>query len=131
MPDNYDDPEHFMDLAAKHLRRVQAAWSEPDWTELSTYGLYCLEALVRAAQLKLGRRPSTRHWEKANEATHLHQAHGLPDISDLMRELNTARKVHAYGDAEFEDDDLDPEDVASSVEAYFDAVRALIDGATP
>jgi hypothetical protein len=58
LPDDFTDPKHFMALAGRHLERVQEAWSEPDWSDLSTYGLYCLEALVRAAQLHLGRTPS-------------------------------------------------------------------------
>jgi hypothetical protein len=129
MPEDFTDPKHFMALAGRHLGRVQEAWSEPDWSDLSTYGLYCLEALVRAAQLHLGRTPSNKHWEKAKEAEHLHSDHNLPDIGELMRQLNTARKVHAYGDAEFEDDTLDAHDVAALVEEYFEAVRKLIGGA--
>jgi hypothetical protein len=127
MPDEFSDPQHFLAVAAKHLTRVQEAWDPPDWTDLSTYGLYCLEALVRVAQLKLGRTPSKNHWGKADEAEELHRTHGLPDIGDLMRQLNTARKVHAYGDAEFEDDDLDAEDIAASIEQYYKAVSMMLE----
>lgn len=84
--------------------------------------------MVRAAQLHLGRTPSNKHWEKAKEAERLHSDHNLPDIGELMRQLNTARKVHAYGDAEFEDDALDAKYVAKLVADYFEAVQGLIGG---
>ena len=32
-------------LARSHLQRVQTSWNDPtDWTILSTFGFYCLEA---------------------------------------------------------------------------------------
>ena len=48
------DPNHFLEIAKSHLKRVQNARVGPDWSDLGTYGLYCLEALVRAAALKAG-----------------------------------------------------------------------------
>ena len=74
-----------------------------------------------------GKQPSTNHWEKAREAGMLHQDHDLPDISDLMKELNNARKANAYGDDEFDEEDADAEDTASSIEEYFDSVRSFLD----
>lgn len=126
MTEKFTDPEHFMALAADHLKRVQSAWDPPDWSALSTYGLYCLEALVRAALLKFKYKPSTSHWQKAQEAEMLHGKHGLPDISDLMSQLNSARKASAYGDSEFDEEEYDAEDIATSIEEYFDNVRTLL-----
>ncbi len=34
------------------------AWLRPDWPDLTMYGLYCLEALIRAAVLKTGGKDS-------------------------------------------------------------------------
>jgi hypothetical protein len=62
------DPQHFMKIAKQHLERVQNAWDPPDWTDLGTYGLYCLEALIRAAALKAGETPIRTHWGKAHQA---------------------------------------------------------------
>ena len=113
-------------LARRHLARVQGAWTEPtDWDDLSLYGFYCLEAAVEAAALHFGIRVSKRHWEKVDVADDLHQKHGLPDITQLLRDLNDARKATAYGDVELPE--LDAEDLAADIERYVDAVSALVE----
>jgi HEPN domain-containing protein len=113
-------------LARRHLDRVQSAWDEPDWDDLALYGFYCLEAAVEAAGLHFGFRTSTKHWEKVDLALRLHRRKGLPDISDLLRELNDARKAAAYGDIELPE--LDPEDTAIKIEEYVEAVAKLLEG---
>ena len=50
---------------------------------------------------------------------------GLDDVSDLLRDLNEARKSVAYGDIGLPE--LDAEDVASRIEAYMESVSALIE----
>lgn len=112
-------------LARRHLDRVRAAWDEPtDWDDLSLYGFYCLEVAVEAAAQHLGLRASKKHWEKVDIAFELHQKKGLPDITGLLRDLNDARKAVAYGDIEAPE--LDPEDVASEIEEYVEAVEKLL-----
>jgi len=114
-----------LELAKRHLERVLAAWTEPtDWDDLSLYGFYCLEAAVEAAVLHFGLRTSKKHWEKVDLAEDLHKKRGLPDIGDLLRDLNDARKAAAYGD--MDRPDLDAEDIASQIEEYVDAVAAVI-----
>ena len=114
-----------LDLAKRHLERVQAAWTDPtDWDDLSLYGFYCLEAAVEAAALHSGLRTSKKHWEKVDLATDLHKKEGLPDIGALLSDLNDARKAAAYGD--MDRPDLDAEDIASQIEAYVDAVAAIV-----
>ena len=113
-------------LARRHLDRVQNAWDEPDWDDLSLYGFYCLEAAVEAAALNFGFSTSTKHWEKVDVALRLHKTKGLPDISDLLRKLNDARKAAAYGDIELPE--LDAEDTAAEIEEYVEAVAALLEG---
>ena len=113
-------------LARRHLDRVQSAWDEPDWDDLSLYGFYCLEAAVEVAALHFGFRTSTKHWEKVDVALRLHKTKGLPDISDLLRKLNDARKAAAYGDIELPE--LDAEDTAAEIEEYVEAVAALLEG---
>lgn len=112
-------------LARRHLDRVLSAWTEPtDWDDLSLYGFYCLEAAVEAAALHFGLRTSKKHWEKVDVATELHEKKGLPDITDLLCDLNDARKATAYGDVERPD--LDAENIASQIEQYVEAVAAHV-----
>lgn len=112
-------------VAMRHLNRVQIAWDEPtDWDDLSLYGFYCLEAAVEAAALHFGLRTSRRHWEKVDTASALHKERGLPDVSDLLRDLNNARKAAAYGDTEVPE--LEAESIASQIEVYVSAVAALL-----
>ena len=113
-------------LARRHLKRVLSAWDDPtDWDDLSLYGFYCLEAGVEAAAIHAGMKTSKRHWEKADLAGELHKRHGLPDIEQLLRDLNEARKSAAYGDVPAPD--LNAGDVASEIEKYVDAVADLVE----
>jgi hypothetical protein len=50
---------------------------------------------------------------------------GLPDISNLLRDLNDARKATAYGDVDRPD--LDAEDIASRIEEYVVTVEKIIE----
>ncbi len=121
------DPAYFVKIAERHLERVQSAKDEPDWSDLGTYGLYCLEALVRAAALKSKETPIRTHWGKADQAKNLAQKHGIPDISNLLSTLNIARKANAYGDEDFDESDYDAEDVALKIEEYYDSVKTFVD----
>src|SRR5438874_13635559 len=94
-------PEEKLALANRHLERVLEAWDDPtDWDDLSLYGFYCLEAAVEAAARKVGVATSRKHWEKVDVASILHDQYGLPDVEQLLRDLNDARKAKAYGDIE-------------------------------
>jgi len=122
MSDHTSDPKHFLKVAGRHLERVRAAWDPPDWSDLGTYGLYCLEALVRAAALKAGETPIRTHWGKADQAANLSQRHGLPDIARLLQDLNAIRKANAYGDSEVDESAFNAQDIAAEIEKYFDSV---------
>lgn len=117
-----------LEVARRHLERVEGAWPEPDWADLALYGFYCLEACVVAAALHLGLpRPKRAHAAKVEQARHLAAAHGLPDVDDLLVELNDRRKFEAYGDIEPpEDEDRDAQDVADEIRTYFEAVEAVL-----
>jgi len=88
------------------------------------YGFYCLEAAVEAGALHFGLRTSKKHWEKVDLATALHEKHGLPDVSDLLRDLNEARKSAAYDDVERPD--LEAEEIAMQIEEFVDAIAAFV-----
>ncbi len=120
-----NDPQHFLKVAGEHLKRVQAASDPPDWSDLGTYGLYCLEALVRAAALKAGETPIRTHWGKADQARNLSRRHSLPDIENLLRDLNVLRKAKAYGDEDFDESDYDVTDISAKIEEYFNSVSAF------
>lgn len=120
-------PEDKLNLARRHLERVLVAWDTPtDWDNLSVYGFYCLEAAVEAAAMHVGLSASRKHWEKAETAGELHKKHGLPDVEQLLHDLNDARKAAAYGDVTAPD--LDAEQLASQIEQYVGAVAELLEG---
>lgn len=119
--------EDSLEVALRHYRRVDAAWSDPtDWMTLAFSGFYCLEACVVAAALHLGWDRPGQHWKKERAAERLTQDHGLPDIGDLLIVLNTMRKHEAYGDID-RPQDLDPEDVATMIDEYVNAVQQLME----
>lgn len=113
-------------LAKKHLERVQSSWDPPEWLDLSAYGLYALEAAVIAAAEHLKVPVKRTHVSKVQAARVLAKNHGLPDIGDLMQDLNEVRKSEAYGDITAPQN-MDPEDVATNVELYVDAVTHLFE----
>src|SRR5712691_12472300 len=103
-------------LAKKHLIKVQEAWSEPEWADLSLYGFYCLENAVSAATTDAKIAWKKTHVAKAEAARELASKFGLPDVENLLRDLNDARKSEAYGDIAAPE--LDAEDVGAEIEAY-------------
>ena len=121
-------PAHYLRVAKRHLDKVLDAWSEPtDWADLATFGLYCLEALIRAASLVAGKGVVRTHWGKAEVADALHKEHGLTDVATLMADLNRARKANAYGDQEFNESDFNAEQIAIQIESFFDEVTFFVD----
>ena len=115
-------------LAKRHLERVQVAWCDPtDWADLSIYGFYALEAAVDAACLHVGHSTVRRHPARVEAAAALASSYGLPDVSELLRDLNEVRKHQSYGDVDAPD--LSAEETAVRVEAYIDSVDRLVQGA--
>ena len=116
-----------LDLARKQLERVRLAWVDPtDWDDLSLYGFYCLENAVAAAARHVGTEFRPTHPSKLEAARKLHDAHGLPDVSELLYNLNTARKAAVYGDIAAPE--LDAEQVATAIDEFVDAVASLMEG---
>ena len=114
-------------LAREHLVKVQAAWDSPtDWSDLTIYGMYALEAAIRAAAVHLGETVNNTHWGKAAYAAELATKHGLPDVSDLVTHLNTGRKAAGYGDEDMPAGLGDAEQLAIDIEVFVDAVGTFI-----
>ena len=114
-------------LAREQLTRVQVAWTDPvDWSDLTIYAFYALENAVVAAADHLGVEWKQTHPSKVEAARELHEAHGLPDIADLLTELNTLRKSEAYGEVR-PSETHDAEDIAIQVEEYIEAVAGLFE----
>ena len=121
--------EDSLRLALSHLERVQAAWDAPtDWTDLSMYGFYCLEACVVAAALHLKEQAPRSHPAKLQVARRLNQEHGLPDVEGLLVDLNAMRKHTAYGDTDppYDMDPDDTDDIVLSIEKYVESVKRLL-----
>ena len=112
-------------LAKSHLENVLAAWDEPtDWKDLSVYGFHCLEAAVDAASMHVGLPTSRSHWKREGAAEELHERLSLPDVSELLHDLNDARKSQLYGD--ISSPILDAGGIASEIEKYVLAVEELL-----
>ena len=91
-----NDARSKIELAQKHLAKVQIAWDDPtDWADLSLYGFYALEAAVDAARIHYGIDASRSHASRAESAERLSSEHGLEDVSNLFRLRNTSiRSLH-------------------------------------
>jgi hypothetical protein len=114
-------------LARQHFDRAEGAAIEPtDWLDLATYGFYALEAAVVAGALHKGYAVKRTHPGKVQAAQWLATEHGLSDVSDLLVDLNTARKSQAYGDIDFPDN-LDADDVAQAIGEFLDEIERLLD----
>ncbi len=94
--------------------------------DLALYGFFALEAAVMAASAQLGWGTSHNHRAKVEAARRLHVEQGLLDVSVLLAALNVARKAESYGDVD-RPEDLEAEDVASTIEEYIERVRDLIE----
>lgn len=113
-------------IAEKHLEKVQAAWDDPtDWDDLSIYGLYTFENAVQAAAEHLSISWQPTHASQMQVAKLLAEKHGLPDVTDVLKDLNSMRLYSAYGDRRFTNR-FDSEDIASQAEGFVDAVRELV-----
>jgi hypothetical protein len=120
------NPSDRLDLAREQLAKVQVAWLDPpDWADLTIYGMHALEnAVVAAADFRRIEVKRT-HWDKAAVAERLHNDHGLPDVAQLLSELNELRKGFSYGEPTTEPT-MTAEEIASDVERYIDAVARLL-----
>lgn len=96
-----------------------------DWSDLTIYGMHACENAVVAPAEALNMSVKKTHWDKVEVADRLHKEHNLPDIADLIKELNELRKGFAYGEMTI-DPSMSAEYIAGGVEHYLDAVSDLL-----
>lgn len=122
-----DEVKHKLELADRHLGRVQEAALDPiDWAVLSTFGLHALEAAVDAAALFLDLDVQPKHWVRQDTAERLATDYGLPPVRDLLNDLNETRKAEAYGDVAAPPT-LDADEVAIRIEAFLHSVTEIVE----
>jgi hypothetical protein len=78
-----------------------------------------------AAGAHVGMEVVRSHRGKADAAKQLARRHKLPDVSELLGDLNTSRKAYCYGGVEAPE--LDPDDLSGELEAFVDAVAELLE----
>lgn len=64
------------------------------------------------------------HPSRAKAAEELHEHHQLPDVAELLGDLNETRKSEAYGDVEAPE--LNAEDVVTAIQEYVSKVEKLL-----
>jgi hypothetical protein len=114
-------------LAREQLARAQVAALDPvDWSDLLIYGFHAVENAVVAAAEARGIAWQRTHPSKAGVARDLASAYGLPDVGDLLVDLNSLRKSEAYGEVR-PTNERSAEDIVSEIETFVDAVAATIE----
>ena len=111
-----------LERAKEHFER--ASENPEDADEVFVWSFYALENAVVAAALHGGAAFLRNHWSKATAARKLSQKHKLTDVSDLLSDLNEARKGTAYGDVD--EPEIEPEDVLEQVGHYIEEVEDFL-----
>lgn len=110
-------------------RAAVASWSPADPAECVTNAFYAYENALMAAAHAIGRRATTKHYEKAALAGDMFQRNELKtDVSEKIDELNELRKDVQYGEPGPELRSYDLEDLVAELEEFLDEVREVIDG---
>ena len=108
--------------AQRHLKRASENSDDPD--EVFIWGFYALENAVVAAAIQAGAPFAKNHRSKATAARGVANKCNLPDVSNLLGDLNEARKGSAYGDVDAPE--IDPKEVLAQVGRYVKEVEELL-----
>lgn len=111
-----------LDRAKQHFERASADPADAD--EVFVWSFYALENAVVAASICAGTEFGKNHWSKQVAARKLWQKQQLTDVSDLLSDLNEARKGTAYGDVD--EPEIEPEDVIEQVGKYIKEVERFL-----
>jgi len=122
------DPRDRLALAKRELEKAQVAAIDPvDWLDLALYSFFALENAVVAAGELEGIPWKRTHESKIEVAEILHERSGLPDVAELLRELNELRKSESYGEMR-PPERRSAEDIVGEVENYVDEIEQRLSG---
>lgn len=103
------------------------SWEPAEPAECITKCFYSFENGLTAAMLAAGKKPTTKHYEKAKIATQLFREGFLKtDVSDRLVQLNDLRKDVQYGDPGEALASVDLEDIVSELEAFLNEVDQIV-----
>lgn len=106
------------------------SWEPAEPAECVTKCFYAFENALTAAVLAVGKKATTKHYEKANLAASLVKKGVLKtDVSGRLTELNDLRKDVQYGEPGQALANADLEDILSELEAFVEEVEAIVEGA--
>lgn len=108
--------------AKLQYQKAQENSDDPD--QVFVWCFYALENAVVAAATHADEEFQRNHWTKAEAARRLARDEGMTDVSEMLRDLNDARKGTAYGD--IEEPEIEPEDVLTEVGDYIKEVENLL-----
>jgi hypothetical protein len=111
-----------LERARQQYDKAQEHSDDPD--QVFVWCFYALENAVVAAATHANEQFQKNHWTKAEAARRLARDEGLTDVSDMLRDLNDARKGTAYGD--IEEPEIEPEEVLTDVGNYIKEVENLL-----
>jgi hypothetical protein len=115
-------PKEYLKLARDHLARAE---EDPgDAKNVFVWSFWGLENAIKAAASHVGIEFVKQHWSAGKAARKLAKDHGLPDVEDLLADLNDGRKSAAYGDTD--EPDMEPDEVIKQFKDYVERVAAFI-----
>lgn len=111
-----------LERAEKQLAKAEADPDDED--NVFLWSFYALENAVAAAATYEKVQFVKQHWAKGKAAKKLASDIGLPDVEQLLIDLNEARKSTTYGDTE--DPELDASETLEAVKEYVKKVGDLV-----
>ncbi len=123
------EAETHLNLARKHLERVEAATWDPKEPEVAvTWAFYAYENAVVAVAEKLGVNWQKTHLSKVKIANELRSSGKLSvDVGPIIANLNELRKDVQYGEPGPELEEIDLEDMAIQLEKFIDEVADVVE----
>lgn len=124
-----DEAQEKLRLARDHLAKVRQAVKArpPDLALLYVFGQFAVEVAATAAGAHVDLSEAETHPGKLRLAGRLRDEHGLPDVEEVLRDLQRNRIHEAYGNFE-PSGRFSPDEIAVTVEAYVEAVARFVDG---
>jgi uncharacterized protein (UPF0332 family) len=128
--DRIDEARQRLTLASEQWEQAAVhSWEPVEPAECVTKCFYAFENALTAAIIAVGKKPTTKHYEKANFATELVKKGFLKtDVHDRLVELNSLRKDVQYGEPGEALANADLEDILAELEDFLNEVESVIRG---